>query len=376
MLRIALLFFVLVHGLIHFLGFVKAFKLVSVEQLVKDITKPWGLLWLSAGILMVATGVMYYSKMDNWWSLGLAASILSQILIITFWQDARFGTLPNVILFLVSAVAFAHSNFNRNVEAEVTGMLSNIDTETTMVIIPAMTTGLPIPVQRWLEVSGTIGKRNIEQVFLQQKVRLKMKREQQEWTKAVAQQYFTTREPAFNWSVHMQMMPLVDIVGRDKFMDGWGEMLIQLWGMIPIADSKDNHQINTGALQRYLAEMVWFPSAALSPYITWEPIDDHSAKATLTWKGTTGSGIFHFDEDGHFKKFNAMRYLGGEEDAPLREWTIKAQESKVINGIHIPVNLTATWRLDQEDWTWLEVEVKEISYFDSSKAFSQKDLKR
>jgi hypothetical protein len=34
------------------------------------------------------------------------------------------------------------------------------------------------------------------------------------------------------------------------------------------------------------AEIVWFPFLALSPYITWQQIDDNSAKAAMisTWK--------------------------------------------------------------------------------------------
>jgi hypothetical protein len=171
-----------------------------------------------------------------------------------------------------------------------------------------------------------------------------------------------TRSPAFIWTVNMRMAPFLEVVGRDKFENGTGEMLIKILSLLPVVNIKDNEKINTAALQRYLGEIVWFPSGALSPYIVWEQIDDSSARATMRYKGTTGSGTFHFDESGNFEKFSAMRYMDGEEDAELREWTIAAQESAVMNGVHIPVQMTATWKLDSGDWNWLRLEITEISY--------------
>jgi hypothetical protein len=33
-----------------------------------------------------------------------------------------------------------------------------------------------------------------------------------------------------------------------------------------------------------------------------------------------------------------------------------------MNGVKIPVKLTATWKLDEGDWTWLKLEITEIKY--------------
>ncbi len=196
---------------------------------------------------------------------------------------------------------------------------------------------------------------------------MKMKPEQETWKEAHAVQYITIDPPAFIWSVGMQMMPLLDIAGRDKFIDGKGEMLIKIMSLIPVVHSSGNDKIDTGALQRFLGEMVLFPSAALSPYITWEEIDENSARATMAYRGTTGSGIFYFDEQGNFIRFSALRYMGGDDDATRKEWIITVNESRVKNGIHIPVKMAATWKLDTGDWTWLKIEITDIEYNTSDK---------
>lgn len=45
---------VVIHALIHLLGFLKAFQLAEINQLTQHISKPMGLLWLLALILFLA----------------------------------------------------------------------------------------------------------------------------------------------------------------------------------------------------------------------------------------------------------------------------------------------------------------------------------
>jgi len=51
-------------------------------------------------------------------------------------------------------------------------------------------------------------------------------------------------------------------------------------------------KMDEGTLQRYLGETVWFPSGMVSPHVLWQELDENSAKATMNFNGTTGSGTF------------------------------------------------------------------------------------
>ena len=114
-------------------------------------------------------------------------------------------------------------------------------------------------------------------------------------------------------------------------------------------------------MQRYLAEIVWFPSAALSPYIKWEALNDYSAKATLEYQGTIGSGVFYFDENGKFIEFIAMRYKDANDLEPT-EWIVTATETAERNGILIPIACEASWQLNNKKWTWLNLKIEHIEY--------------
>ena len=58
-------------------------------------------------------------------------------------------------------------------------------------------------------------------------------------------------------------------------------MLIKFLSLVPIADAEGDI-INQGAMVRYLAEIVSFPTAALADYISWEEVDSVTAKAKIT----------------------------------------------------------------------------------------------
>lgn len=96
--KIILSFVIVVHGLIHLLGFIKAYELAAVEQLTEDISKPTGLLWLLVSVLFLITVLLFLTQNDVWWVVGLVAVIISQVLIILSWSDAKAGTIANIII--------------------------------------------------------------------------------------------------------------------------------------------------------------------------------------------------------------------------------------------------------------------------------------
>ncbi len=117
-------FLISLHALIHLLGFVKAFQLAEINQLTQQISKPIGVIWLLAFLILVIAAIQFILEKDIWWMLALIGIIISQVLIILYWQDAKFGTIPNVIILLVAVVAFADWSFNRDVKNEISEMLS------------------------------------------------------------------------------------------------------------------------------------------------------------------------------------------------------------------------------------------------------------
>lgn len=359
--RILFLIIIVIHALIHILGFLKGFGLKEIKELTLPISRPIGLLWLLTSILFLVYGIMYFTNSKYSWLIGFFAVAISQVLIIIFWKDAKFGILPNFVILFVSIITCGHYNFQKRINLETKNIISQNKISDEKNVSENDIKELPKAVEKWLQRSGVIGKPYINKGKVVQQAQMKLKPEQDKWFNAKAIQYTTINVPAFIWSVDVEMNAVMNFQGRDKFENGKGEMLIKLNSLINIVDEK-GEQLSEGTLQRYLGEMVWFPSLALSPYVTWKAVNETTAIATMDYKGTTGSGTFYFNLDGDFIKFSAMRFKDNEPEAKRYEWVLLVEEHKVFKGIKIPSKMTATWKLEDKDWTWLNLEIKDITY--------------
>lgn len=352
---------ILLHAAIHLLGFVKGFNLAQVQSLTAEISKFTALWWLAAFLLLLASGIGLWAGQESWVFWAIAGLAVSSALIVGAWSDAKFGMIPNLLLLLAVVVSFASRQMEGMIAEETTHILSQVPATAPPILQEQDIAGLPLPVQKWLKASGAVGRPAIQSVWVQQKARMKMKPGQKDWYAAEAEQHTTTEPPAFIWSVRLRMMPLLQVRGRDKYVDGHGEMLIKLNALINIVNER-GEQLDEGTLQRYLGELVWVPSLALSPHIAWEAIDDFSAKATMSYQGVSGSGIFYFDEAGAFTKFIAQRYMGNEPDAKRYPWVMTVDDYAAFEGITVPAKMKATWQMEEGDWTWLELEVVAMGY--------------
>lgn len=361
MIRILLIIFISIHGLIHLLGFLKAFNIIEIISISKTISKVSGFFWLLVFILCIITVFLIVINSDLWWTSGLFFIIISQIMIFSYWSDTKYGSIANFIIFLFIIVAYSDFSFKNKIALERKYMLENSEPITNKVITRESISKLPVIVQKWLKNSGIIGKSNVSNVYLTQKLKLKMNQEQSEWNNGSAVQYFTLQPPAFNWDIKSEINSVLKVTGRDKFENGIGEMIIKIFSLIPVASAKNHPNVNQATLQRFLAEIVWFPTASLNNYITWEYIDDLSAKATMEYKGSKGTGVFHFDKNGIFKKFVALRYKSYDDKVPTK-WTVTATKTEKLNEVTIPVECKVSWEIDKSSWTWLVLEITDVKY--------------
>jgi len=352
--------FIFLHGLIHLMGFAKAFGYGNITQLTKEISKPSGFCWLITAVLFIAAIILFLLKKESWPVVVIVAAVASQLLIITVWKDARFGTIANLVTVLVAVPALAAVWFNNIARKETAAMLS-IAIPVNTIVTKEMLAPLPPVVQKWLMNTGVVGKEKIHTVRLKQTGEMRTK-PNGKWLPFTATQYFTVDTPAFNWLTTVQMMPLLSMNGRDKFENGKGAMLIKVLGLVKVVDEKDNDQMNQSSMMRYLAEICWFPSAALAEYIKWEAVDSTSAKAIMQYKGVTVSGVFQFDSNGYPISFSGDRWYGSGKDAALQKWFVETNGYATFHGIRIPGKSEVSWKLNKGDFNWLYVHIVDIEY--------------
>jgi hypothetical protein len=219
---------------------------------------------------------------------------------------------------------------------------------------------LPLPVKNWLMNSRIIGKEKIITVRLKQQGPMRTQKDGP-WMESNAEQYFRLDEPSFVWKANVKMAPFLYLSGIDTFKDGKGKMKILFLSLFSVVES-EGPEMDTGTMMRFLAEMPWFPIAALNSYIQWEEINDSSAKATMTNKGISVSGIFYFNENGDIIKFIGKRYREVSGDYVLSDWGGSYKEYKVFEGIRIPSKSDIFWVEEAGEFKWFKCEITEIEY--------------
>jgi hypothetical protein len=184
------------------------------------------------------------------------------------------------------------------------------------------------------------------------------------WRVCRANQVFTTAPPGFLWDAQIRMAPFVATLIRDAYIGGRCSMQVAALGLFRGARSQDGPELNASALQRYLGEAVWFPTALLpSARLRWQPIDDRSARAVLTDGPTTVSMDFEFAASGEIiSTWTPGRYRatdGALTSTPFGGvyWRYADRQ-----GIRIPLEAEAYWTLGGRAVPYWRGTVDDIEY--------------
>ena len=217
--------------------------------------------------------------------------------------------------------------------------------------------GLPEPVQRYFRYSLQENQPYISYVRLKHGGNFRLKPDQK-WMSIRGEEYFTAQKIGFVW---FGKLPLFSVI--DQYIDGRGSLVAKLLFLIKVADA-NGEKIDQGELLRWLGEAPWYPTALLpSEKLTWESVDNNSAKVILSNQGLSVQGIFYFNKEGQITKFTSKRY---KEDT-LENWTGYYRDYKEVNGMQIPHDVEVMWNLESGNFSYARFNITEIEYNNPSK---------
>jgi hypothetical protein len=175
--------------------------------------------------------------------------------------------------------------------------------------------GLPAPVARYLRAVIPAGTPIIRSVEVVQRGSLNLSDTAERWRPFTSRQHVVTRRPGFVWDARVSMGPGLAVYVYDAYVAGEGILEPALLGLFPLARLRDRGEGARGELMRFMAEAAWYPTALLPGQgMHWEPLDAHSARATLVDGELRLALSFHFGADGLLERVRAEnrgRMAGG-----------------------------------------------------------------
>ncbi len=361
--RLALILILVIHGLIHLLGFVKAFNLAQVDALTKHISKPFGVIWLLTAVLFMVTAVLFFLDRDWWWAIGAVAVIISQLLIILYWSDAKFGTIANLIIIIPIIIAFAGNlpgSYKNRFKAAVENGLQR--TEKKDLLSQQDIDHLPEPVQKYLIYCGAPGKEKVQNFRVVFDGQFKPNADS-DFTDFQAVQYNFYDQPTRAYYMKLKMFGL-PLEGLHIYSGPTATMQIKIASLFEVVNAR-GPEMNEGETVTMFNDMCFLaPSTLIDKNIEWKIIDSLTVEAQFTNQDNTITAILYFSEKGELVNFASDDRYASTDGKTYHQykWTTPISNYKEFHGRKIASYGEAIWHKPDGPYCYGKFNVKDIQY--------------
>ncbi len=362
MIKYIFIFVTLFHGLIHFMGFAKAFGYGNFSQLTKEISKPMGILWFGTATLFIVCLALYLFKKDSWIYFGLIAVLLSQILIFNNWQDAKFGTIANVIILLVIIIGFFQIKFKNEYKKQVKIGFEQTKNLPKTILSEDSIKDLPEPVKKYIRYAGCLNKPIVNNFRIDFSGKIRS-HEKKEWMYLTSEQYNFIPMPTrlFYLDATMKGLP---VAGFHCFKNGIAYMDIRLLSVFKVEFQK-GAVMNESETVTFFNDMCCMaPATLIDKRIEWLQVEENKVKASFTNNGITISAWLYFNDKGEMINFvseDRSALVENGETVKLK-WSTPLRDYKTINGYKLASYAEAIYSYPDGDFTYATFELKDIGY--------------
>lgn len=346
------------HSIIHFVGFAQAFNYLNIKSFTIEITKTEGTIWLIASLLLIFTAILYYFKYNNWLIISILALIISQFLIFSFWEEAKYGTIINFVILLVTISGLFISNFEKVFRKDVDKNLSFTKEKTIEMLTESDIKNLPQPVQKYLRYCKLLNKPKVlnMKVFFEGEMRDKGKN----WFQFDSVQYNFFDEPTRLFFMKAKMFGAT-VPGYHDYQNKSAKMLVKMFGIFKLAEAKGPEMDKAETVTLFNDMCLMAPSTLIDNRITWEPIDEISTKATFINGQHKISAILHFNHLGQLTNFvSDDRYA--ISDMKQYRFSTPISDYKLLKDINIATYGEAIWHYPEGAFVYGKFHLKSIQY--------------
>ena len=353
-----------VHGLIHLLGFAKAVGFAELPQLTRPIPPVMGLIWLVAGLLFLLTAGALSVWPRWWWAIGAGAIAVSMVAIVPSWVDAKFGALANVIAlvgvvfgFLADGPVSQRAAYEREVAARLRPR-ADVD-----VLTEADLTPLPAPVQRYLRVTGAIGRPTVRNVRARMHGRIREGPESR-WMPFTAEQHNFYDEPARLFYMDASML-LVPVQVLHRYVGARAAMQGKAAALVPVVDMSGPEMTQAETVTLFNDMCIMAPATLVDPAIAWEAVDARIARAAFTNAGHTIRAELSFNEAGELTNFWSDDRRRVSADAHVMtaiRWSTPVGDYRAFGPVRLASRGEGRWHEPGGEYAYIELEIDDLQH--------------
>jgi hypothetical protein len=353
-----------VHGLIHVLGFAKAFGVADLPQLTQPISPLLGVVWLLAALLFLAAAAALFVWPRGWWAIGACGIVISMFIIVPSWTDAKFGTFGNLVALIGVAFGFLaqgpislRAAYDRDVDRALARLapaepISDVDLA-----------HLPAAVQRYLQGVGVVGQPRVRNFRVRMHGRIRNSRDAR-WIRLVAEQYNFVDEPARLFYLSGSMFT-VPVQGYHRYVGPSATMTVKAAALVPVVEVS-GPEMNQGETVTMFNDMcVMAPATLIDPAVVWESVDARTARASFTNAGHTIRAELSFNEAGELTNFwSDDRYQTSPDGKSVKKvrWSTPLAGYRLFGRVRLASGGEARWHEASGDYAYIELTLDDVQY--------------
>lgn len=264
---------------------------------------------------------------------------------------AKLLYLTGGLLAAGAAYALGRSRERRRAEGLTAKLIRGSQQPTEANVDLQSLDGLPPPVARYFRHVLSEGQASIRAARLQQRGVLRTSTTTKNWLSFEARQLIAPPVTGFLWNAKVSLPLATHVRVIDSYDDdSGGGGRVSLLSALPLASDSGAPELDSGALHRYLAEAVWYPTALLPQAgVEWAPISDTSAQATLTDDGVTVSLEFRFNETDEVTGiYTPGRYGRFDNEYRRVPWEGHFADYRGCSGMLVPHYGEVGWYVEDE----------------------------
>lgn len=350
--RIVFSLFLLCHGAIHLLGFLK-----------RESSWPRRLLWLVATLLFVSSALLWLIEAPYAPWPTLAAVVLSTALISTVFREAKVGLLANIVALvpvLVSALDLRDSSFASIYRHEVEAGLGNAAALT--ILDEADIAHLPPAVQQYLRRTNAIGAPRVHNFHARFKGEMKLSRDA-DWTEIRAEQQSFLDPPSriFLMSASRLGAPFE---GLHLFTHGEASMQVRVGSIFQVVDARGPKMDQSETVTFFNDMCLLAPAMLADADIRWEELGARSVRGRFGGPGHQISAVLFFDENGDLERFvSEDRYQSADgETYVLYPWITPVRDYRAYGTARLAEHGEAIWREPSGAFTYARFRLLDVEY--------------
>ena len=362
--RLTFAIVLVVHGLIHLLGFAKAFGFAELPQLTRPIPPVMGLIWLAASLLFLLTAGALFVWPRWWWAIGLAAIAASMVAIVPSWTDARFGALGNLIALVGVVFGFlANGPLSQRAayEREVVQLLA--PSADARVLTEADLAPLPAPVQRYLRATGAIGQPQVRNFRARMQGRIRQGPESR-WMLFTAEQHNVYGEPARLLFMDASML-FVPVQVLHRYVGTSATMRAKAAALVPVVEMSGPDMTQAETVTLFNDMCVMAPATLIDPAIAWEAVDAHNVHATFTNAGHTIRAELSFNDAGELTNFwsdDRRRVSADGRVMTAIRWSTPVGNYRAFGPVRLASRGEGRWHEPGGEHAYIELEIDDVQY--------------